>query len=124
VTLDAAMAAEGWRECGDQTTELDVFWCNPPTSQCIQVVQCRRREWRGPVWGPDPWSPDVRGYCVTLRVHDEHGNPVSGEGFWVVQRELALKLARQIREHVLGKRGPVVQSESLPFEPARERGWR
>lgn len=117
MTLSAEMRAEHWIECGDQSIELDLFWVHPPTKQCVHVVSSRRREWRGPTWGPEPWSPEVRGYCVTLRVHDEWGNPISGEGFWHVSRDVALKLAREIRRYVLGERDAVADGEQIGF------GW-
>lgn len=120
MTLSQEMTAERWTECGDQPAFLDVYWIHPPTRQCVQVTECRRREWRGPTWGPEPWSKDVNGYCVTLRVHDEYGNPVSGEGFWHVSKGLALELARQIRRHVLGERGPVTCAEQMTFDDIQE----
>lgn len=79
------------------------LWVHEPSSRCVSVHRTKRHQWSGDVWGPEP-SSDTDGFSVTCRIHDEHGNPESGEGFWVESFALAWKLGAKYREAVLGER--------------------
>lgn len=107
IELSAEMKAEGWtawpveNEAHGPGEWGFIMWQHVPSQRCLTVDGCRRSTWDGPVWGVEPPSPEADGYCVVLRVHDEWGNPVSGEGFWLQSLGLALKLATKIRSGVL-----------------------
>lgn len=116
------MTAEGWRhmdaDVGEESDYDSYFWTHPPSSRVVAIDQCRRSQWRGPVWGPEPTEEQTPGYCVTLRVHDEWGNPIEGDGFWIESFGLAVKLGREIRRHVLGERAMPTERTQLTLDDA------
>ena len=102
--LTDAMRDDGWRTFGAYTETGDdewIVWMHEPTRQVLTIDPGPRSSWVGPTWGPEPKSPDVKGYTITLRVHDEEGFPFRGDGFWVELPFMALRLARRIRADVL-----------------------
>lgn len=96
---------DGWTTCRDADGEFGfALWTHEPSHRCVSVHQCGRKNWTGPVWGAEPADGFATGFSVTCRVHDELGNPESGEGFWVASFALAWKLGAKYREAVLGER--------------------
>lgn len=91
------MFSEGWLRIGDNY----VTWHHPPSARVLSVWRLKRRECGMGCWGPEPEDRETEGYSVTLRVHDDLGNPIRGDGFWVQDYDTALTLARKIRREVL-----------------------
>lgn len=104
------IAHEGWIVIGDDA----VTWMHPPSSRVLNVWRHRRRECASMgCWGPEPTDPETEGYSITLRVHDDMGNPVSGEGFWIASYDQALVLARRIRAAVMARPTPPMRQLTL-----------
>jgi hypothetical protein len=95
---------DGWVTNYDEGEFAFTMWVHEPSHRCVTVMRSPRKTWVGPVWGAEPASKDANGFHVTCRIHDEHGNPIEGEGFWVESFALAIKLGRKYREAVIGQR--------------------
>jgi hypothetical protein len=119
------MRAEGWRHmdeiAGNESTFDEYWWLHPPTRQSVTIAQSKRRQWIGPVWGNEPESTEADGYCVTLRTHDQWGNPIQGDGFWIASFGHAVKLGREIRRAVLVERPIPTARDQLNFDDLLER---
>jgi hypothetical protein len=99
-SLGAEMIAEGWHVIGGDW----IMWLHPPSERSVGVD--------GPIqWSschgiaavPEaPKDPATYGYLVSARRHDEFGNPVDGDSFWIESYATALRHARRIRLLILG----------------------
>jgi len=125
MTLGPEMQAEGWLDIGAMGRDADdpdrrrhYMWLHEPSHRCVTLVETPRRNWVGPVWGPEPASKDVMGYDVCCTIRDDGGCPIEGDGFWTESLALALKTAREMRRHVLGERPPVSRAEQLTLDDA------
>lgn len=103
MTLGPQMTAEGWTEIGNQELFVDLVWLHQPSNRSVQISEIPRCDYEGPVWGPEPEDRSVSGYVVASRVHDDLGNPESGEGFWIASFGAALRIARQTRQKILAE---------------------
>jgi hypothetical protein len=66
----------------------------------------------------EPIDPTTQGYVVRCCVHDEGGEPVHGDGFWVASYGEAVVHARKIRQHILDERRAHVGGQQLTFDDA------
>jgi len=117
--LGPEMTAEGWIEIGEQTF-TDLLWMHVPSHQSVQVFELPRKNYEGPVWA-EPADPDAIGYVVCSRTHDDDGNPILCEGFWIESYGRALKFARETRNRIHSAQQPKAGLQ-LTFDDALARG--
>ncbi len=99
--IGSEMKAEGWTVVGGDW----IMWLHPPTQRSVCVdgpyAWCDARV---PTLFDVPTDPQTQGYVVSCRTHDEHGNPVEGESFWVESYGEAVRHARRIRQTIVEER--------------------
>lgn len=100
--LGPEMAAEGWGTMPGADDYL--FWLHAPSQRSVMLESCRRHNAVMPCWGPEPSDPQANGFVVACRTHDEHGNPIFGDAFWVESYATAIRMARRIRQSILDER--------------------
>lgn len=100
--LSPAMLAQGWRSyTGGDHDGVMLSWYHCPSQRAVTISDSPRDCTIGPApWG-EPASSDAEGFCVSCRVHDELGNPVSGEIVWIESLGMALRFAVALRESIL-----------------------
>lgn len=109
--LGSEMQAERWEVIGGDW----IMWLHPPSCRCVAIEGPIAWEscMQIPAVPSAPASADVEGYLVACRVHDELGNPVDGDIFWVESYGCALRYARRIRSLIL-------EGSPLPAERAKQ----
>jgi hypothetical protein len=118
--LGAEMKAEGWIVMrGD-----DIWWIHAPSNRCIDMHSALRKQCGVPCWGPEPADPETPGYFVACRVHDENGNPLYGDAFWVESYAVALRMARRIRAAILAETPAQGSDRKREYERRHDEAWR
>ncbi|HEY2512776.1 MAG TPA: hypothetical protein VGI39_18040 [Polyangiaceae bacterium] len=108
--LGPEMTDEGWIVPGGD----HIYWLHPSSSRSVSVEgPIARGRCGSPCWGPEPASPETRGYWVACREHDEHGNPVEGKGYWVESYGVAVRQARALRRSLLEERADVSIADQI-----------
>jgi len=111
-TLGPELTAEGWTVIGNS-----MWWIHWPSNRSVVLDEdMERRNCHVPTWGPEPTSPETVGYFVGCSTHDEHGNPIFGDGFWVESYATALRLARRIRESILAEGPAAARNRKSEYE--------
>lgn len=118
-TLGPEMTSEGWIVVGDDA----IMWIHHPTRRCIELHPAPRKQCRVPCWGPEPTNPYAPGYFIACRVHNDDGDPLYGDGFWVESYARALRLARQIRVDILAETPSQQRARQQEFERRRSEVW-
>ena len=119
ITTGHFREGDGWVTTRDDDGTFGfMMWVHEPSHRCVAVHATRRCNWIGAVWGDEPADRNAPGYSVTCRVHDELGNPVEGEGFWVASFECALLQAQKYRAAVLADRYKPSSAVQLTLDEA------
>lgn len=116
---DPDLKADGWIAMGDR----HIFWMHPPSQRCVTLEPSSRGECQVPCWGPDPTDPNAPGYFVVCRVHDEGGDPLFGDAFWIEDYALGLRLARRIREDILNERPSDQEANRVEYDRRKGEAW-
>jgi hypothetical protein len=117
--LGPELKAEGRINLGGD----DIMWIHTPSSRCLVVHTTYRHHAAVPCWGPEPEDPHAEGYFVACRVHDDGGEPMFGDAFWVQSYATALRVARQIRVAIL-REGPVDRRRNrLQYAQRQGEAW-
>jgi hypothetical protein len=111
--LGPEMQAEGWEVVGGDW----IMWLHPPSKRSVSVDGPMKRENAFvPSLLDAPCDPQADGYVVSCREHDDHGNPMRGENFWVESYGRAVAHARRIRKSILDEMPSVATSEQLTLD--------
>lgn len=114
--IDPDLKAEGWIGIG----EGHHMWLHLPSHRCLVIDASPRGESRIPCWGPEPADPKTPGFFVACRVHEESGEPLFGDCFWVESYETALRLARRIRATILNEKPSDQVANRAEFERRKD----
>jgi hypothetical protein len=117
--LGPEMQAEGWIVIGGES----LYWIHPPSNRCINLHDAPRDQCQVPCWGPEPADPNQKGYFVACRVHDELGNPLYGDAFWVESYAVAIKVARKLRAAILAEGPSHKRQNRAEFERRKGEAW-
>ena len=99
--LGPEMMAEGWYVIGGDW----IMWAHPPSHKTVSLdgpIE-RQRSFELPAYHGEPSDPATLGYVVLCTMHDELGNPIRSDGYWVASYSEALRGARRTRKNVLGE---------------------
>ena len=105
--LGEEMKAEGWNAYCAEGGGGVLIWCHEPSHRAVSVMDWRRSQYVGPVWGPEPASPNADGYVVSFARRNEHGEPLAEDAtacFWIESYTAALRHARALRASILADR--------------------